>query len=182
LSAKLTDKTSHAAVGSVSVSLLSRKGASGTYHLVKKLTTTSAGLAKATVQPSVNSQCKFVFAATSAHAAATSGIATVDVAQVVKAALTKTTTTQGGKVSVYGAVLPAATGETVTLQLKVNGKWKTISSVKTKKQKLPNGAKTVGYIIGYSPITKGTQTLRVIRAADATNRGGASKKLTLKVT
>ncbi len=182
LSSKLTDKTSHAAIGSASVSLLSRKGTSGTFHMVKKLTTTSAGLAKAVVQPSVNTQYEFSYAATSAHSAVTSGIATVDVAQVVKAALTKTTIAHGAKDSVYGTVLPAASGEKVSLQVKVNGKWKTIGSAKTKKQKLPSGTKAVGYVISYTPGKAGKEALRVVRAADATNAGGTSKKLTLKVT
>jgi len=182
LSAKLTDKKTHSAIGGGAVTLLGRSGTSGTFHMMKKLTTTSGGVAKAVVQPSVNTQYEFSFAATSTHAAVTSTIATVDVAQVVTAALTKTTITHGGKVSVYGTVLPAASGEKVTLQLKVNGKWKTISSVTTKKQKLPNGKKTVGYVISYPPGAKGKETLRVIRAADATNVGGTSKPLKLTVT
>jgi hypothetical protein len=182
LVAKLTDTTAHAAIGHTTVTLLSGSGTSGSFHSLKKLTTSASGVATAAVHPTLTSQYKFSFVATSAHGAATSSIATVRVAQAVSAALTTAKLAPHSTVSIYGTVLPAASGEKVVLQIKVNGKWRTVGRAKTKHQKLPNGKNRVGFVIKYTPSAKGKQTLRVLRAADATNSSGASKTLTLTVT
>ncbi|HTW20159.1 MAG TPA: fibronectin type III domain-containing protein [Mycobacteriales bacterium] len=182
LSAKLTDKKTGAPIAGGKVKLLDRGGRSGGFHTVTTVTTTSGGIAKAAVKPTVNTEYEFSYSTTSAHAAATSGIATVRVAQAVKAALSKTTTAHGSKVEVYGVVRPAASGERVTLEVEVNGKWKKVGGAKTKHQKLPNGTQTVGYVITFTSGKVGKVSLRVVRSADATNASGRSKKLKLDVT
>jgi hypothetical protein len=119
--ATLTDTTTTHPIGSASVTLRSRRGTSGTFTTVKSLPTTTAGVASASVTPKGFTQYEWVYAGDSAHAAKTSAIATVKVAQVVAARLAHRSIHHGSKAEAYGTVSPSAAGKTVYLQEVIGG-------------------------------------------------------------
>jgi hypothetical protein len=182
LSTTLSDGTRHGTVANATVTLLARPASGGTFHSAGTAKTASTGAASLTVKPTKNTQYEWQYAAHGAHAAATSGTWQVTVAQAVAATLAHTSIQHGKTGEVYGTVAPSASGLAVSLQYEHHGNWVTLTTAKTKKQKLPNNKKVVGYALKHTFASKGTVHLRVTRAATATNAAGVSKTLTLKVT
>jgi hypothetical protein len=179
----LTDSSTKHAVGSTAVFLRSRPGHSGAFTVDRSVVTTSTGVASAAVKPTRTTQYELVYAGDSSRHAAVSAIATVKVAQVVKAALTKKRVARRALVKVYGTVSPAAAGKTVRLQEKVAGKWKTVgTAAKIHKQKLPNHATKIGYLLSVKAAKKGKLLLRVTRAATVSCVAGTSSTVTATVT
>jgi hypothetical protein len=181
LSTTLADSTTHSPLAGATVTLLGRSG-SGPFTTVATAFTDGQGKAGASVHPGVNSQYKWSYAGTSGHAATTTAAVAVSVAQVVHAALSASHVKAHKRARIYGTVSPSETGKSVALQELLKGKWKTLTTATIKRQKLPNGKKTVGFLLSVKPVKKGTETLRVSRSATSANVAGVSQRLKLKVT
>ena len=183
LATTLTDSTTHADLASASLVLLARAVGAPSYSQVGTAVTSSHGVAKARVHPTVNTHYKWSFAGSAGHSARVSPLGTISVAQVVHAALSSPHVKPGKRDKVYGTVSPSESGKVVTLQRLVSGRWTSVGvSARITLQTLPNHKKVVGYILSYQPTAKGKQTLRVVRAATSSNAAGASPHLRLTVT
>lgn len=182
VSGTLTDTKTGKPVSGASVALKARAGVSGSFTTLTTKVTGSTGAVSVTVKPKVNSQYEWVYTATTAHKAVTSGVATIKVGQVVSITVKPKKVKHRKKVSVFGTVSPSASGKTVVLQRLVGGKWKKVGSATVRKQNLPTKKIVVSYLFHYKPKKKGKVSLRVISAATATNTAGTSATKKLKVT
>ena len=81
-----------------------------------------------------------------------------------------------------GTVKPASSGLKVNLQRQSGTSWNTIDTATIKKQKLPNGDTSVGFVFTVKPASKGTFKYRVHKVATSTLEAANSATLTLKVT
>jgi hypothetical protein len=182
ITGKLTDTTSHAAIGGVHASLYTRPKSGKSWSLVKKVTTSGGGTATFGVHSTANAQYEWRFAGNSGHDPATSSIKTVTTSQVVSLSSTDKKIKHGKSVQLYGTVRPAGNGDTVDLQLFKSGKWKTQDHTKIKKQKLPNGKKVVGYVFAAKLASKGSYKFRVLKPATNTLEAGHTASVTVRAT
>lgn len=182
ISTRLTDTTTSSGLAGMTVTLWRRATTAGNWTKVTDKTTASTGSASVSVKPTGFNQYQWRFAATASHAGATSATQSVTVAQVVSIKATKTSVRHGTTVKIYGTVQPAGSGQKVTLQRLIGTRWKSVASATLKKQRLPSGATTVGYVFAVKTPTKGSFKYRVSKAATATLAQGVSATVTLKVT
>jgi hypothetical protein len=70
----------------------------------------------------------------------------------------------------------------VTVQQLVKGKWTSLRSASIKRQRLPNGKTTIGYVVVITEARNGMYQFCVSRAASSTNAGGPSGPVTVRVT
>jgi hypothetical protein len=181
-STTLRDTTTSHVIGSAAVKLYKRPSTSSPWAFVANATTNSSGVASKSVAPTGKTLYQWRYAGSSTHKAATSPTETISVKQVVSAHSTKSTVAHGVTFKIWGTVKPASSGKTVTLQRLSGTTWKSISSVTIKKQKLPNGVTTSGFVFSVKQSTKGTFKYRVYRPATSTLLAGYSSTLTVKVT
>jgi hypothetical protein len=180
--ATLTDTTDHTGIARATVDLVTADspGATGPQTAV---TTDAHGVATAATRPRTNTSARWVYPGSSSHVCTTSAVSTVEVGQLVHASLSAKHVKRGKRVSVFGTVRPQARGKAVTLQRRVAGHWRKVGHrAKIRRQRLPDGKKTVGFALTYRPKTPGRQLLRVSRAKTSTNVAGVSKPLRLKVS
>lgn len=181
VSARLLDAKTSAPIAGAPLVLQARTNPAGAFVAVKAVTTSAVGAVAVSLRPRVNTQYRWVYAGTVQHAAATSGVVSVTVAQVVSIRSTRTRVTHGTPVKMWGAVTPTATGTWVSLQVRVGTGWRTIAKTRIVKQKLPNGRIGVGYVFTITPRHAGRLDLRVYRPATATNTAGRSATLGIRV-
>jgi hypothetical protein len=143
--------------------------------------TNSSGVASLTIKPTRTLTYRWAFLGNTSIAPGVSSTAKIQVAQSVTIALSAHSVTHGKKVKVYGLVAPGAKGQKVTVQRKVGSTWKKIGTATLKVQKLPNGKKTLGYVLTYKPSAKGKQILRATKAKTVSVSAGTSKTVTLKI-
>ena len=136
----LRDATTDAPIGGATVLLYRRAGASLPWSPVATRTTSSTGAATASVRPSARMHYQWRYAGDDTRASSTSPVATVSVAQVVLVHRSRPTA------EVYGTVRPAGAGRHVFLQRRVGGSWKDVASTVIRRQQLPDGVRTVGYV------------------------------------
>lgn len=181
-STTLKDSTTNAVISNASVKLYKRASTSASWAFFANATTNGSGVASKSVSPKGKTLYQWRYAGDGTHEAATSPTQTVLVKQVVSAHSTKSTVAHGVAFKIYGTVKPASGGQTVTLQRKVGTSWNSIASATIKKQPLPNGTTTVGFVFTAKQGTAGTYNYRVRKAATATLLAGVSATLTVKVT
>jgi hypothetical protein len=182
ISTKLTDTTTKSGLAGMAVTLWRRASAKATWAKVAAKTTSSTGTASMAVRPTGYDQYQWRFGATATHAGVTSATQSVAVSQVVSIKATRTTVRHGTTVTDYGTVNPPGTGQKIYLQRLVGSKWVTAASATLKKQRLPNGVTTVGYLFTVKTAARGTFRYRVTKLATTTLAQGISATVTLKVT
>jgi hypothetical protein len=114
----------------------------------------------------------------------TSATVTVPVAQAVsvRASSTHLTHSSHASLRLYGVVSPAMAREKVVLQSYAKRAWRATSiTAVTRKQRLPDGRKTIGYVLAVPEHAKGAFRYRVTRAATKTNTAGTSAPVTVTV-
>ena len=179
----LHDKTTGATMAGYGVDLLSRTSTALPWKLVRTVSTSWTGGVKLAVRPPVRTMYMWRFNGVPNHAATTSTVQTVSVAQTVAASATATSIVHGGVVKFYGTVAPNEANQYVYLQILVSRTWKT-TAVKAKLvyQRLPNGHSAVGFVLALKTGTTGTYSYRVYRPATTVNSAGLSKVMSLRVT
>lgn len=182
LSTVLKDTTTNKALSGARAVLQRRANASKPWSTVGTVTTSSTGVATRSLKPTANAQYRWNYAGDATHTARTSSAKSVSVAQVVGIHTTRTSFRHGGTVRIWGSVKPAGAGQKVTLQHLVGRTWRSGASVVLKKQKMPNGSTTVGYVFTVKEPAKGTFKFRVHKAATSALAQGTSSTVTLKVT
>jgi streptogramin lyase len=182
VSTTLTDVTSGHTMPGAAVVLYRRASSKVSWSKVVSRTTSSTGTASTSFTARANEQLEWRYAGNASHHAATSAIKSLSVKQVVAISATRTKVAVGKVVKLYGWVSPASAGQRVYLQLKVGTKWKTLTSVLLKKQRLPNGATRVGYVFSRTMRPTGKQTFRVSRPRTATLAAGLSRTITITIT
>jgi hypothetical protein len=123
LTTRLTDATTSTPLGGALVQLFGRLGASGPWAPLDAATTASNGTASITVSPKINTNYKWSFTGNATHGAASHSGLTITVRQVVTASLSKNHVAVGKKVHITGRVAPNESGDTVSLQRRVDGRW-----------------------------------------------------------
>lgn len=172
--------TSHPMSGGL-VALQAKSPSASTWSQVATRTTSSTGTASVTLTPHATTQYRWHYSG-SGYVASYSATQTVTVRQVVLIHTTKTTVVHGIAFKIYGTVKPSGSGQKVYLQRLYGTTWKTIGYVYLKKQKLPNGVTTVGYIFSTKATTKGTFKFRVMKPATSTLAKGTSATVGIKIT
>ncbi|MGN6609595.1 MAG: fibronectin type III domain-containing protein [Jatrophihabitans sp.] len=175
------DTTTNTALAGASVKLVRRSSPNAPWTLVRTVTSGPAGGVSAAYKPTTNVQFQWQYAATATHRAAASAVRTVSVAQTVSIAAKPASVRHGGTLKIYGVVTPAG-GGSVSLQRLFGTTWKTVATATLKRQKLPNGVTTVGYVVAVKLPTKGSYRYRVTRAKTATLAAGTSAVVTVKAT
>jgi hypothetical protein len=150
--------------------------------LVATVTTSSLGKASKAVAPTARTQYQWRYAGNTAHKPVNSGTQTVSVAQVVSIHSTRTTVVHGTAYKIYGTVSPPSSGQRVYLQRLLGTSWRNQVSVILKRQKLPNGVTTVGYVFTLRPSARGTYKYRAYKPATSTLVSGYSGALSIRVT
>ena len=180
-STTLKDTTTGQVIKSSAVKLQRKSGAS--WVTVSTVNTSSTtGIASATVKPNATTTYRWFFAGNTAHKTATSASQTVSVRQTISAHSTKTSVPHNVTWKIYGTVQPASSGQHISLQRLSGTTWHTISTATITNQKLPNGSTTVGFVFSVKQGTKGTFKYRAYKAATSTLVAGTSSTLTVKVT
>lgn len=177
----LTDSATGKAIAGVTVSLFRRPSASGSWTRVGGTTTSSTGLASLRLQPRTNVQLQWRYPGGATHAAVTSSTRSVSVAQVVTIATTATKIRHGRSFTIYGYAKPPGAGQRVVLQMKVGTRWKALTSVVLKRQRLPNGSTRVGYRFARKISRVGSYRFRVSKAATTSLAAGVSRTITVRV-
>jgi VCBS repeat-containing protein len=144
--------------------------------------TSGSGAASKSVKLTANTQFEWVYAGDSTHKTATSPVKSVSVAQVVTVHSTAKTVKHGVAFKIYGTVRPAGSGQSVSLQRFGGGTWHKVTTATLRKQKLPNGSTTVGFVFTVKQSTAGSVKFRVEKAATATLAKGDSAAVTVKIT
>ncbi|WP_375474894.1 fibronectin type III domain-containing protein [uncultured Jatrophihabitans sp.] len=180
VSGTLTDARTSAAIGGQKVKLYGRRG-SAAFAAITTVTTSSRGVATASVKPTSTEQFEWVYSGAATHKAVTSAVKTVTVTQVVAAHVTAKHRKHGKRVKFYGTVSPNAKGQRVALQILVKGKWKTVKKVVVRKQKMPNRHTRTGFVISYK-LRKGTTKFRLYKGARSSLAAGHSKRITVRGT
>ncbi len=178
----LKDTTTHSVIKSAPVKLYKRANPHKRWSFVANAKTNTAGKASKSVKPTAHTLYQWRYAGGSTHAAATSPTQTVSVAQVVSAHSTKSRVARHVAFKIWGTVKPASSRQAVQLQRLFGRTWRKIASAKIKRQKLPNGSRTVGFVFTVKQRTKGTYKYRVYKPATSTLVKGYSRTLTVKVT
>jgi hypothetical protein len=150
--------------------------------LVATVTTSSLGKASKAVAPTARTQYQWRYAGNTAHKPVNSGTQTVSVAQVVSIHSTRTTVVHGTAYKIYGTVSPPSSGQRVYLQRLLGTSWSNQGSVILKRQKLPNGVTTVGYVFTLRPSARGTYKYRTYKPATSTLVSGYSGGVSIRVT
>jgi hypothetical protein len=176
----LKDTHTNAAIAGASAGLYRRYGTSGPMGLVKAVTTSSTGAAAFAVKMTRFTQFQWRYTGTATHAAASSAVQTIKVAQIVSVHATATTIVHGHTVKLYGGVAPGGSGQVVYLQQHTATGWRTIASVAERLQKLPNGATAVGYVFARTLNSRTTYPFRVYRPATSTLLAGYSATLSVR--
>jgi hypothetical protein len=176
------DATNSERLNNVAVQLESRTDRNSAFHAVATVHTNSTGVASIQLRPVVNTQFEWRMAAYPGHLAGTSAIQSVSVAPAVKAAATKTRVAQGHVVDLFGTVTPNAPGQVVYLERQVGTTWVlTGSHAVITVQRLPNGRRTLGFVIAAPTNKRGATTYRVLRKATRSNVAGTSEATTITV-
>ena len=180
VSATLTDKATHAGLGSKHVTLYDRTSSKAAWKALKTVTTSAGGKAGVAVTMRSNLQFEYRYAGEAAHASATSNIVSVTATQVIAVHASASAITHGKSVKIYGTVSPTGTGQKVSVQELVGRTWKTVGTATIKRQKLPNGKTATGYVVTVKLAKKGTYHLRATKAATSTLGAGVSATVTVK--
>jgi subtilisin family serine protease len=177
---ELIDTTTHSALAGVKVGLYGKTG-SGAYSLRTTKTTNSAGQVSAVVAPTSKTTYQWRYAGESPNGATQSAAKTVLVEPVVSLSASSKKVAKNEKFQLYGTTQPATAHAKLAIQEKVKGKWKTVATVKTKKQKLPNGKRVVGYVVGVKLAKNGSFHFRASWAAHSGLTAATSKTVIVKV-
>jgi hypothetical protein len=156
--------------------------AGGSWRIVSTVVTTADGRGAASVTPRVNTRYRWVFDGDDSHYAASSASPLIKVKQAVTAKITKHSARRFSTVRVYGTVKPKAAGKRVALQRRSHGRWVSVHSGATiQRQVLPNGIRTLSYVITIPTYNRGRSLYRVHRAATSTNASGNSRAISLRI-
>jgi hypothetical protein len=183
VAAKLRDAKTNGVLAAQSVALYRRLSSTAPWTFVRNVTTSSTGAASTTYKPTTNEQWQWRYAGTSTHKSITSPVALTSVVQGVSARANHGSIRHGTSVSIYGTVVPSGSGQRVYLQQLVKTTWRTLGTSATiKRQRLPNGTTTTGFVLTIKLNTRATDRFRVYKPATSTLRAGYSGSVSVKVT
>ena len=180
LATKLTDPSTHSAIGGATVDLLKRSAGARTFTSAATANTSSSGSASVKVSPSVNATFKWRYAGSTGHQAVTSKGEVVDVGFATT--LSVKASKNGKALALYGTAKPGKRGLVVSLERKAGKAWQKVGHAKLGEQRLPNGNKTLGYVFDYPVGRKGSATFRAVAHAATSNVAGTSKAVTVVLT
>jgi serine protease len=159
------DVNTGAVLSRLPVVLYKRPSSTAAWTKVASLTTSTAGIASSTQAPKGYTQFQWRFAGDASHAAVNSGVQVVSVAQTVSARATASSVVRGSTVKVYGTVAPTVTNQVVYLQQLSGSTWRTVTSARLIRQRLPNGVTATGFVLTVKPSSAGTYRYRVYKPA-----------------
>lgn len=178
LEATLTDAVTGDPLADRQVDLFQRPAAGGGWELLGTFSTSAAGTASTSVQPTANTDYEWRYGGEAEHQPTTVP-QSVAVAQVVSLRSSPVRPAAGKRYQLWGKVRPSVAGEPVRLQRKSGTRWKTLATATVERQRLPGGT-AVGYVFKRTA-TKGTSKFRVVKPATATLAQGTSPVVTVRV-
>jgi hypothetical protein len=183
LRAAAEDMTTAQRIGEAEVRLVSRTDRSSPFRAVTTRYTNANGAVSVKLRPTVNTQFEWRMIGDPRHAGATSAVRTVWVAAAVKVALTRAHAGRGQIVDLFGTVTPKAAGQVVYLERKVGSRWELVGRhAVIARQRMPNGKRTLGFVMAVPTTKPGTTTYRVLRKATGGNVAGTSKPMTISIS
>ncbi|WP_375476035.1 hypothetical protein [uncultured Jatrophihabitans sp.] len=178
----LTDSRTGEKLSDDRINLYARAGHSAPFAKLVTLSTNSNGFAEYDPRMTRTTAYYWTYAGDSSHRSATSNTMTVTVAPVFTLAKANHNRIRAKHaVRFYGTLNPARKGQTVYLQRYSHGHWhRTTSHGVIKKQRLPNGTRTYGFIISRKLAKHGKYRFRL--SVKATQTLTAAHSRTIRVT
>jgi predicted extracellular nuclease len=174
VSGGLTDTASGTGLDGEQVTLSARIAGSRKWKQVDSTTTGADGsYAFAPQAPNHNARYRVTFAGDETYAPATSAVVRVKVASRVRINVSPRHLAAGAKVLVSGAVIPAAPGASVDVQVYDGDTWTTLASPILDRDSL--------YTYRWTTDAPGTYLLRVVKPRDSRNVTGFSAQITVVV-
>ena len=184
LTAKLTDTRTDAPIPRQEVTLLKWRPDTGTWRRLDTFRTDDDGNVKVRLKPRREFIYAWSYAGNDGHLGVAEGM-TYYLDYLVTAHLSKSSAAPGERVRMYGIVRPRTVGKRVLLlqyqSSPCNAFVKTGESVVAKRQTLPNGRTTFGYVITVSRSTAGTSRFEAMTNKDDRLHGGISDPVSLTV-
>jgi hypothetical protein len=173
--ATLTRTDTHQPIGSAqTVSLQWQAAGSSSWTTVASRTTGSTGKATATVTPTGNGSYRWTYAGIPGYLAATGPTEHVSVTTAVTLKATATSIRSGTASHLTAVATPHETGTTVSLQRNETGKgWVTIAT---------GHESATGTVTWAITLPRGTQQLRVVKAATTRYAASTSATITIRVS
>jgi lysozyme len=171
--AKLTRADTRAALANRPVLIFRRGSASGAWHRIRKLQTDAKGHVKTVLAPTRSAQLEAVFPGGKGVARA-SVFKNYVVHPTVTAALSATSVARRSPVTLSGTANPAAAGQTITLERRLNGKWRNRGTAR-----LDHHGR---YSFALRPKATGVAVFRTVIAAAKHRGAGHSPRVRLTVT
>jgi hypothetical protein len=185
LDVRARDAETAAGVAHGQVQLLARShNTSQPWLLVATLTTDSTGRAHTTLRPTQRGMYRWAFEGEDGHLATIRSF-TMHLSYLVTAHLTKTTVHVGEKTRIYGIVRPRVAKTVTLLQYTTTpyrGYARTSLKTKARRQRLPNGQVTFGYVLTLSRAKSGRYRLQTEVDRDRQLDGAGSRHLVLTVS
>ena len=184
----LVDTATGDPVRGATVVLQRRAGRSRAWEHAATVATAIDGTAAAAPRLSSLTQFRWVYRRSTDnrstdYKATSSATKTVQVDRLVRAAVRPTRPRPRRIARIYGTVLPPRRGLQVTLQRWTGQSWAPgAAHSTTRRQRLPNGRRTIGYVLAVRPANRGRFTYRVKCAATRTNLAGHSRPVTVRVS
>ena len=184
LRANLTDKLTGAALTNQPVALWHAGPSTNGWHHVDTRRTNAAGVVEETVRPRVRGDYAWLYEGTNGELPSVH-IVTIYLGYRLTARLTSTHAAPGQRVRLYGTVRPATDNKVVRLSeyttSPCNGYVLTGQHVTAKRQQLPNGHTTFGYVMTIAASAIGTHKYQANTDTDRRLNGGTSPTATLTV-
>ncbi|MGH8862286.1 MAG: S8 family serine peptidase [Jatrophihabitantaceae bacterium] len=182
ITGRLVDTVTHRPVRSAPVGLYAHRYGTQTYRLVATRTTDGRGVARASVRPQARITYQWRFAGGSGHGPAGSGLHTVQVRQAVTRHVKPRSPSAHQAFRLYGRNFPGVPGAAIDVQRLVAGRWRTVTVVRTRLQRLPGGVRAVGYSAALREPTPGGYWFRALWPAAGGRLGGHSNPILVRIS
>jgi subtilisin family serine protease len=168
------------AIKKASVDLDARQSGQAGYKTVATATTDGHGAVATTVHPKKNTSYEWRWSGADGDSAVNSAARKVAVHQIVRIDAKPAGVARKKSFRLYGTTKPLVSGAHIRVQLRADGRWRTIRTVTTQEQQLPNGIFEAGYKFDRSQKSAGTYSFRAVWPAANGRAGGTST--TVRVT
>jgi hypothetical protein len=133
------------------------------------------------VHPKKNTTYQWRWAGADGDSAVNSAARTVAVHQTVTIGAKPARVARKESFQLYGITKPLVSGAHIRIQIRTDGPWRTIRTITTHEQQLPNGVFEAGYKFHRSQRSAGTYAFRATWPATDGRAGGTSKTVQVRV-
>ena len=170
-----------AALAKATVTLSAEPSGSSSYHVVATRHTDSTGAVALHVRPTRTTTYRWHYVGTAGHGSATSTPRTVHVHNVVSIGARPHRVTGRQSFVLYGTTRPLVSGAVVHVQQQATHGWRTVHTITTRQQQLPNGVFEAGYRFRTHASSKGAHRYRARWPATSGRDSGTSAPVIVTV-